>query len=376
MPISVHEEMPSFAITFTVKNEWDLLQFALPYFKAIGVARVYLFWDQTTDEAPAKVKAFDFVEARNCVSMEEIDTPGRWLSELTPETHMDHKKRLNTMFAAQQAHKAGIDWISCIDPDEILLPNEGDASLRESLATISPDVDQVIVPNLEVFPVPQEDENPFRSQILFINRMDRVDAIWRYVGAALSRILSPRQVALCRHKLFRLVTAGKYPPKMTNPLTGAPIYRSLYLGYNNCKAFIRSERAHLYNYNIHKWIPAEDTPKSVVAARILHYYLPSYDYYVKKYRQRPSNMQNKVFDTGYQIGQVAIDGSPETARTFFDTQICQPDPELIKHLLDTKIITRIPDVAKVFAGLASELTKAPRADTSVIWCPVDLQQRK
>ncbi|MBW6417903.1 glycosyltransferase family 2 protein [Celeribacter sp. PS-C1] len=345
------QDMPSFAITFTVKNEWDLLQFALPYFEAIGVARVYLFWDQTTDEAPEEVKAFNFVEARDCVSLDEIKTPGRWLSELKPETHMDHRKRLNTMFAAQEAHRAGINWISCIDPDEILLPNEGDASLRASLAAIPEDVDQIIVPNLEVFPVPREDENPFRSQTLFINRMERVDAIWRYVGAGLSRVLSPRHVAFWRHTLFRFVTAGKFPPKMTNPLTGTPIHRSLYLGYNNCKSFMRSGRAPLYNYNIHKWVAIDEAPKSIKGGRVLHYYFPSYAYFIKKFRQRPSNMRLKVFDTPYQLGEISRNASREMSKIFFEQQICCSDPAATQALLDRGIITQISDVSDVFDRL-------------------------
>jgi len=340
---------PRFAFALTVRDEWDLLRYALPYYASQGASRIYLFFDGTSDAALTEAGKFSFVEARDCVDISEVVAPRDWLIQLEPEIKMDHRKRINTIYAAGQARLAGIEWIISIDPDEIVLPQEGQADLAEMLATAPSDVDQLLVPNLELLPMPgSANDNPFATQRLFLRRQDGVALLWRGINTGIRRWFAPRSLARFENTLYRLTNRGLFPPVLRNPLNGALIYRSLFLGYNNSKAFMRTAVAQEHNFNIHKWQSEGRSLKSVIAGMLLHYDLPSFDYFAKKFRQRPANMQIAAFDTRFQIGEIAREASPGVARSFYETALCCPDQETADHLIRAGIALRVNTVAEAF----------------------------
>lgn len=328
----------TFAITLTVKDEWEMLRYAIPYYLSQGASKIYLFLDGTSDPTRMQCSAFPLVEVRDCVDLKELSNAPNWVRQLNPNEKMDHRKRINTLYAAEQALSDGIEWISCLDPDEIVQPEAGQTSIKEMVAKIPANVDQIIVPNLELLPFDGvAGENPFSAQTLFLCRQDRIALLWRGLNAILRRWLSPRTLARLENVLYRVANRGQFPPAVKNPVSGAMIYRSLFLGYKNSKAFMRTSEACLYNFNIHKWQGNKRRLKSVKAGRLLHYDLPSFGYFLKKFRQRPANMQLAVFDTRYQISQVAREASIEVAHDFYRNAICCPDQETAEELVRTGI---------------------------------------
>lgn len=339
-----------YAIALTVRDEWDMLRYVLPYYAQQGASRVFLYFDETADAALTEAASFHFVHARSCVDISEISAPTDWIKSLEPAVKMDHRKRINTIHAAEQARQAGIEWIISLDPDEIVLPAEEEVDLAEMLGEVPSDIDQVLVPNLELLPMAKiAGDNPYATQTLFLRRQDRVALLWRYANVGLRRWLSPHSLARLENTLYRVANLGVFPPVLRNPLNNSPIYRSLFLGYNNSKAFMRTSVAQEHNFNIHKWQSVGRPLKSVTAGRLLHYDLPSYDYFVKKFRQRPANMQIAAFDTRFQIGEIARNAPAEMAQHFYETVLCCPDDEEAKRLIDAGIAIQIDEVAKAFA---------------------------
>lgn len=336
----------SFAITYTVKDEADLLQHSLPYYLSCGAERIYVFFDGSSDPTKAACEGVTGVEARDSVARDELVQIPEWIERLAPEKSMDHRKRINTMYAAEMARRDGIEWIANIDPDEIALPERGHANLQSMLATISDSVDQVIMPNLELLPLSgMEGLNPFFSQRFFIRRQDRLGNLWRVVNAITKKKLSPRSRAKLENGMYRFFNHNRFPLVMRNPMTDAPIYPGLFLGYNNCKSFMRSSSAVNFEFNIHKWQSVSTPLRSTKAGRLLHYDLPSFIYFRKKFQQRQSNMQVPEFDTRYQVGEIAREASEEVAREFYEQYICCPDERRAQYLVDMGIVELIQDVA-------------------------------
>jgi len=338
----------SFAIIYTVKNEWETLRYSIPYYITQGSSRIFLFLDGTTDNSREETLTLDNVETRECASLEELPCIPDWVKALDPAHHMDHRKRINVLIAAEKARNMGIKWICSIDPDEMVIPNEGQTSIGAMLGAVPLSVDQVLVPNLELLPMMTDDDNFFASQKLFLNRQDNVANIWRATNFILRRLMSPRQCSKIENTFYRLTNRGLFPPVLINPLTGTKIYRSLFLGYNNHKSFIRSDIAQNYNFNIHKWQKINKQIRSIKKGRLLHYDLPTFKYYQKKFRQRDANMQIKAFDTRLQISQIARDAPTEIAQVFYNEWLCCSD-NIAQQLVHAGIATWVEEVANFFS---------------------------
>ncbi|WP_321811966.1 glycosyltransferase family 2 protein [Burkholderia sp. BCC1985] len=353
------EPIPSsFAVVYTVKNEWRLLKYSIPYLLAAGAAKIYVFFDGTTDEAILELAKYENVATRTTVRALTIEDPPEWIKqiEVNEAEQMDFRKRINMLYAASLANDDGIEWVCSIDADEMLVPGDGFSSISELLASVGSDVDQILMPNIELLPTPSTGENIFKSQTVFIQRKDRLQNLWRVVNALLGKLrVGPKKLSLLEHYFYKVALLGRFPPTPVNPMTGEKVHRGLYLGYNNHKAFMRASRARLFNFNIHKWIKIDRRPKTVVGGQVLHYDLPDAEYFLCKFGQRPSNMHRKVFYTRYQLGMISCEAPNDVARLFFDEQIRVADKDRVESLIKSGIAVEVRTVADFFVSRGAAL---------------------
>ena len=211
--------MPSgkFALTYTVKNESRLLPQANEYHPAAGCSRIYLFWDNTTDNAPELVAHYPQVVARKSFKPDELHDPPTWLAQILPawDIELDVRKIANTYYAAQQAAKDGLEWLICIDADELILTSTAEQQLENHiprcLEQIPEDIDQLLLPNLESVPTAAETDDPFIDCVYFLNRFPATETLWRYSRAALlvnASPIRPKMIAWYDWLFYELRFAG------------------------------------------------------------------------------------------------------------------------------------------------------------------------
>lgn len=357
--------MPSgkFALTYTVKNEARLLPSAIEYHLAAGCSRIYLFWDNTTDNAPELVAKYPQVTARKSFRPEELENPPAWLAHILPawEPDLDVRKIANTYYAAQDAAKNGIEWLINIDVDELIVMDRGEQALENHipryLERINENIDQLLLPNLESVPTAAESENPFLDCIYFLNRFPATETAWRYSRAALLRASrSPKVLAWYDWLFYELRFAGALRRMMRDPATNRRIPGTYYLAYSSHKAFVRTARAVNFNFATHSWKPYLERPRSLRIGNILHFDMVDYRYFAAKFRQRPP--AREWFYLRSLLSTIARDRSLEEVKRFFETYIAIRDPRRIASLRKKGIVVEIEAPSRLLRRLASESAPA------------------
>jgi hypothetical protein len=345
-----------YAITYTVKNEAKLLPDAIAYHRELGCARIYVFFDGTTDNSRDLVRDIDGVVCADSIEPRALEDVPPWISQLLPrwQESMDVRKRINTHIAAGLARAEGIEWLINIDPDELLLLNSQEVDAigdpEAFFTSIGGNVDQILAPNLEAVPVGEGTGRPFIDCTLFLRRFPTTEFVRRATSALLRRLLhSPMWQAWYDHWYYRVRFRGALPRLMHDPVTGASIPAGYFLGYSNHKAFIRTRTADEFRFNIHRWEKIHRRPISVKRGFILHYDLCSAEYFVEKFRQRQPAMLVKAFYCRYMFARIARESPFETARRFFLSEICISSPAVIARLLRRNIIVQINCISQRFS---------------------------
>jgi hypothetical protein len=343
-----------FALTYTVKNEARLLPSAIEYHLAAGCSRIYLFWDNTTDNAAELVAKYPQVIARKSYLPDELQNPPDWLSQILPawEPDLDVRKIANTLYAARDAAKDGIEWLVGIDVDELILMSRHEQALENHipryLEKIPDDIDQLLLPNLESVPTAAETGNPFTECVYFLDRFPATEAVWRYSRAVLARMTPssekrvtrfPKLIAWYDWLFYELRFAGALHRMMREPGTQRRIPGTYFLGYSSYKSFIRTDRAADFQFATHGWKPFVRQPRSLRIGNVLHFDLLDAAYFALKFKQRPA--PRDIFYLRYMLGLVARNHSPEEIREFFETYIAIRDPERIELLKKKGILVEI-----------------------------------
>ena len=353
--------MPSgtFALTYTVKNESRLLPSAIEYHLATGCSRIYLFWDNTTDNAPDLVRRYPQVIARKSFRPEELANPPSWLAGILPawEADLDVRKIANTYYATLDAAKAGIEWLVNIDADELILMNRKEQNLENHipryLERIPEEIDQLLLPNLESVPVRAESENPFLDCIYFLDRFPGTETVWRYSRAALIRATrSPKLIAWYDWLFYEVRFRGALRRMMRDPGTNRRIPGTYFLGYSSYKSFMRTARAANFNFATHGWKPHLKRPSSLRTGNVLHFDMLDYKYFAAKFRQRPP--ERGMFYLRTLLSFVARDRSYEQIKEFFETYIAIRDPQRIESLKKKGILVEIPGPSKLLRSLTGK----------------------
>jgi len=341
---------------------------AIEYHLAAGCSRIYLFWDNTTDNSAELVKKYPQVIARKSFRPEELHNPPSWLSRILPawEPDLDVRKIANTFYSAQDAAKDGIEWLVGVDPDELILMSRHEQALENHipryLEKIPDNIDQLRLPNLESVPTSAETENPFTDCVYFLNRFPATETVWRYSRAALARITRssatrstrfPKLIAWYDWLFYELRFAGALHRMMREPGTQRRIPGTYFLGYSSYKSFIRTGRAADFEFATHGWKPFVRPPRNLRTGNVLHFDLLDAAYFALKFRQRPA--PRDIFYLRYMLGLVARDHSLEEIREFFETYIAIRDPKRIELLRKKGILVEIRSAS----NLLKKLQKTP-----------------
>jgi hypothetical protein len=348
-----------FALTYTVKNESRLLPQAIEYHLAAGCSRIYLFWDNTTDNAPDLIARYPQVVARKSFRPEELLDPPSWLAVILPawDIELDVRKIANTYYAAQQAAREGIEWLICIDADELILMSTSETQLENHipryLEKISQSIDQLLLPNLESVPTAADVQNPFIDSIYFLNRFPATETAWRYSRAALLRIArSPKLVAWYDWLFYELRFAGALKRMMREPGTHRRIPGTFFLGYSSYKSFMRTARIADFEFATHGWKAFRRRPQSLRTGNVLHFDMLDAAYFAAKFRQRPA--PRDIFYLRYLLGNLARDRSSEEIREFFTTYIAIDDPARIARLKHKGILSEIRTPSSLLKKLLTQ----------------------
>lgn len=344
-----------FAITYTVKNESRLLPSAIEYHLALGCSQIYVFFDGTTDNTAELIQNIDNVKVFDTIKPGVGDDLPTWMAELMPEwdVNMDTRKRINTYYASIMAFNEGIEWITCIDPDELLL-TQVDGSINSKmvpnfLSDVPKKIDQIFMRNLEVVPTNAESDNPFLDCTIFLNRFPMTEFIRRYLCAGVRRIVNPERLAWFDYWFYKIRFFNAIPRLMINPLSGKRIPASYFLGYSNHKSFIRTSRCGEFNFVIHKWVKYKRRPKSIYRGYVLHYDIFDYKYMALKFKQRlKAPHLPKPFYVRDTLETIASEASDDSLRIFFENYIAILDHNKINDLVSKKIAIRINSVSHFF----------------------------
>jgi hypothetical protein len=345
-----------FAITYTVKNESRMLPAAIDYHIAAGCSRIYLFWDGTSDGLDLLLSTYPLVIARNSITRDEIEDAPQWMTSILCawETDLDVRKQINTYYAARSAALEGIDWLICLDADELILMEKTGPINRDcivgQLSRVPDNIDQLLLPNLDSVPTSAESQNPFSDCVYFMNRFPATEFIWRYSRALLIRIArSPELVAWYDYLFYQVRFAGALPRLMREPKSQRMIPAGYFLGYSSYKSFIRVSTFSNFRFVTHRWMRYLKAPRSRRLGNILHYDLPDCAYFAAKFRQRQQGVQ-KVFYLRYRLALVATNCSNSEIKEFFERCIAIQNPARIARLREKGILVKIDAAADFMKG--------------------------
>lgn len=325
----------SFSVVFTVKDEWEFLRVAIPFYLSEGASKIFIFFDGTTDASLTKCSLFENVEARESVSISELSSIPPWVHDLQPTLNMDHRKRINTLFAIDRAQKIGIDWMFCIDPDEFYETYDND--ILESLENIDKSIDQLILKNYEVLSLCSLGDESIFDQTYFLNRRNITAYITRIFRKLFKFFISNNNIERLIHLIYFYSNKMRYPRVALCPIDGSKLYFPHFLGYDTHKSVIRVSRAYLFLFNIHDWLCLSTSLKSkVLHGRLLHFYLPSHGHFIKKFQQL-----SPIFKYSGSVSRAALFDIARSdyhiAKKFYDNYICI-NKSRAKLLLESGII--------------------------------------
>lgn len=243
------------ALVLTVKNEERLLRHNLLYHRAIGLDKVFVYFDNTTDKGSESIADLDFVTTAQSVPIEKYDHLD-YLNKFTAQAKEHHTARqcLNTFDATQQCKKQGIEWLISIDADELVVPDLKRYFKINNFLNEMPDSIEVV--NFQVKEVVQNQfhyNNVFAEASLFKTRAkfkSRWDRVYK---------------------------------RVFNPLTKTNSLFNYWYGHTMGKAAIRVS-ADLIPHNVHKFIQTDGTkPSTLQTGFLLHYHSFDFQDFVKKF---------------------------------------------------------------------------------------------
>ena len=346
---------PRFAVTFSIKNEARLLPSAIEVYRALGCSKFYIFFDGTTDDSREVVASQKDVSASESVPIDNLRNPPAWVNQIAPRwmENMDIRKRINTLVAAREACRERIDWLICVDPDEVVLPSLDKhataADMKRFLGRIPDDINQLLVRNYEVAPRTANVRNPFSECTLFYNRFPATDQLWRYSKNLLRiAVQQPQARAWFDYLFYSTRFLGSYPKAYRHPRTGATIPRGYYLGYSNHKSIIRPQAGLEMEFNIHKWEPTiKNRAKTRFAGALLHYDIFDVDALIEKFSQRTSLFR---FNGDYhrnEMARIATEEPKNTVQKFFEENLMVASLSEENKLIQSGIARRVSSVASL-----------------------------
>ena len=258
------------AVVLTVKNEKRLLRNNLLYHDAIGVDRIFLYFDNTTDHGKESISDLEFVTINDSVSAKKYGHL-YYLEKFTSQAIEHHTARqcLNTFDAQQLCEKEGIDWLISLDADELICTHFIEPSnLKSFFKEIAENVEVVNFNTLEVLQQRESYGNVFLEETLF--KQNR-----------------------------KLKNSRAIYKKLFNPFTETSTKFSWWYGQHLGKGAIRIGRD-IIPHNVHRFKRLDGSKTETVnKGNILHYHAYDAADFIKKFtnfRNRPNTFLsgNKV----------------------------------------------------------------------------------
>ncbi|MAX70393.1 MAG: hypothetical protein CMC76_04720 [Flavobacteriaceae bacterium] len=245
------------AIVMTVKNEARLLKQNVCYHLGIGATKVFVYFDNTTDNGPQVIKGIKGVEISNSVEAEtysHISALEKFWSNA--EQHHTARQCLNTFDALQKCKKEHIDWLISIDADELFITSKDGRVSIEDFFSVAETQNATIV-NLKPLEVVSrkiaynnvmQEETLFKTQKNFASRLDQI----------YNKLYDPYKK---EHKKI-----------------------SYWLGHTMGKSAIKVNST-VIPYNVHRYISYNDEElKAITSGNVLHYHVYDYEDFKKKYK--------------------------------------------------------------------------------------------
>ncbi|MBU2929551.1 glycosyltransferase family 2 protein [Winogradskyella psychrotolerans] len=170
-------------VVMTVKNEARLLRQNILYHLGLGIDKVYVYLDNTTDHGDQTVSDLKAVEINNSVSPESYKNVP-YLEKFWSNAAVHHTARqcLNTYDAIQKCKTERIDWLISLDADELFLTTKDQRqSLKEFfIAASNEGADIVNLKPMEViarktaYKNVMQEETLFKTQKNFNSKFDQI----------------------------------------------------------------------------------------------------------------------------------------------------------------------------------------------------------
>ncbi|MDH7912997.1 glycosyltransferase family 2 protein [Winogradskyella sp. SYSU M77433] len=304
------------AIVMTVKNEARLLKQNVCYHLGIGATKVFVYFDNTTDNGPQVIKDIKGVEISNSVKAETYSNiPALEKFWSNAEEHHTARQCLNTFDALQKCKEERIDWLISIDADELFLTSKDGAVSIEDFFSIA-EIQNATIVNLKPLEVISRkvaynnvmlEETLFKTQKNFASKLDQI-----------------------YNKLYD-------PYKKENRIV------SYWLGHTMGKSAIKVNSA-VIPYNVHRYTSSYNEELIVVnSGYVLHYHIYDYEDFIKKFKNFKNHPDhflsgNKIEDLKSLLITLVNDKNNSEAflKTYFKENLLYHQNKL-KKLYETRL---------------------------------------
>ena len=245
-------------LVLTVKNEARILRQNLLYHKAIGVDKVFVYFDNSTDNGKALVRDLDFVEVSDSVS-EDLYGEVECLQKFNSKAKIHHTARqcLNTYDAIEKCKLLNIDWLISLDADELVITHKSEASqLKTFFKTIESSIDVVNFKPYEILQTKHHYDNVFAEAILF------------------------KSTYMFTNKIDRVFK------KFYNPFSRKTLSFSYWYGHHMGKSAIRINSTNkIIPQNVHRMVYVDNSNvRSIDKKGLLHYHIYDGEDFIKKFK--------------------------------------------------------------------------------------------
>ncbi len=263
------------ALAMTVKNEEQLVRQNVLYHHYLGIDRVYIYLDRSTDGTRETISDLEFVDVITSIRRPTFQLSTHTAERLARKANEHHNARicLNMLDALERARNDKMGWLITLDADELLCSNlesQKPRSLEKVLSAISEDIDVVQFMPIEVLPCQVDVDCAFMDCRSFYDK-----DIHSGDGS-------------CHDVLER---------RVRDPFEGAVVNIAGYLGHSEGKCAIRVRNSgRVFPRNVHYWSDCKGKDISTLAMRwLLHYNCHSATNFENKFRNlrdRPDTFLN------------------------------------------------------------------------------------
>jgi hypothetical protein len=300
-------------IVTTVKDPGNIIESFIRYHFKIGIAHIFIFFDNPEDEAINIVKKFPNVSAIPCDEQLQIQQKNNKLYHNMSEhitSEVMARQILNAETAINLAWEMQLDWIIHIDADELFYTQE---SIAEHFDFIPYSIGQVIYRNFEGVPEKLTIDDYFKEVTLFKKHGH----------------LIPYPLPDDYYKFFRR--------------------EEYFIGYGNGKAAARVLPGVLPS-GVHEFTTVEPHPETAYSTSspvILHYISCGFGFYYRKYQQLGNFSDYWFGNTKIPVTfhtksrDLFCAGDLQEIVDFYQEQVVFENQDEINYLLDQGILARI-----------------------------------